>query len=37
MKATAKSGYPRYNIGNRLLGCYPVFGKKGAINEPAAR
>ena len=37
MKATAKSESPRYNISDRLLGCYPVFGKKGAINEPAAR
>ena len=37
MNATAKLRYSRYNIGNRLLGCYPVCGKKGAINEPAAR
>lgn len=27
----------RYNTGNRLPGCYPFYGRKGATYEPAAR
>lgn len=37
MKATEKRGMTRYNIGNRLPGCYPDIREKRSYYEPAAR
>lgn len=37
MGAAEKTEKMRYNTVNRLPGCYPFFGRRGATYEPAAR
>jgi len=37
MKAAEKRGTARYNIGNRLPGCYPDTREERSYYEPAAR
>ena len=37
MKAAEKRGQARYNIGNRLPGCYPDTREERSYYEPAAR
>ncbi len=37
MREAEKIRRKRYNIINRLPGCYPFFGRKGVTYEPAAR
>jgi hypothetical protein len=37
MKAAEKGGPARYNIGNRLPGCYPDTWEEKSCYEPAAR
>lgn len=37
MKAAEKREQARYNIGNRLPGCYPGLREERSYYEPAAR
>lgn len=37
MKVAEKRGTVRYNIGNRLLGCYPGLWEERSYYEPTAR
>ena len=37
MREAEKGGRMRYNTDNRLPGCYPFYGRKGATYESAAR